>query len=299
MIDALWALGRRFDAEGITTPFERVRLAHDYSSLDEATHHISRLGERIRHEGLPEPLRPVVCGFLGSGNVSLGAREIWDRLPVVELQPEELAEVGNDRSRPNNLLYKVHFQRHHRFRRLEGGAIDLDELSAHPERYESRMPEWLPYLTLLVNGVYWEPPQPRLVSNDQLAALWCEQPSPKLRLIADITFDIEGSIQSTIRATAPDDPVYLWDAQARKEIGGMTGPGPLILAVENLPCQLPAEASEHFGDTLLRFVPAIDGCDWSQPLDQLDLPEEIRRAIIVHRGNLTPNYRYLESALDG
>lgn len=294
MIDSLWALGRRLDQEGFTTPLERVRLAHDYSSLDEATNHISRLGEQIRHEGLPEGLYPLVCGFTGSGNVSTGAQEIWDRLPVLEVRPDELAELANDTERPRNVLYKVRFGRRHRVRRREVGPVRLKELASHPELYESRMPEYLPYLTMLINGIYWDPAQPRLVSKENLRALWADGATPRLRLIADITFDIEGSIEATVQATTPDNPTYLWDVDRSEALDAMTGRGPLVVAVENLPCQLPAESSQHFGDTLVRFVPKIARCDWSRPLDALELPPELTRAIIVHRGELTPDFRYLE-----
>ena len=302
MIDTLWALGKRLDARGVTTPLERVRLAHDYTSLDEATNHISRIGETIRHNGLPSQIEPFVCGFTGSGNVSLGAQEIYDRLPVVTVRPQELAGLADDPSYPQNVLYKVHFRREDRVERIGGGPIDTEEMSEYPDRYRNRMVDWLPYLTVLINGTYWEPPQPRLVSNDDLAELW-QRPDPKLELIADITFDVHGSIESTIRATTPDEPTYLWDAQGRREIDGWVGgddkpAGPLILAVDNLPCQLSAEASEHFGDTLLRFVPKISGCDWTRPLDQLDLPDEIRRAIIAHQGVLTSEHEHLTQHLD-
>src|SRR6185295_18828131 len=94
MIDALWALGRRLAAEGISTPFERVRLAHDYSSLDEAASHIARIGESLRHTGVPAGLHPLIVGFTGSGNVSRGALEIFDRLPHVEVDAEELAGIA-------------------------------------------------------------------------------------------------------------------------------------------------------------------------------------------------------------
>ena len=68
----------------------------------------------------------------------------------------------------------------------------------------------------------------------------------------------------------------------------------MILAVDNLPCELPVDASQHFGDALLRFLPALARCDWSAPVRRaLDLPDEIRRAVIVHRGRLTPSYAHI------
>ena len=73
MIDTLWALGRRLESEGHVTGLERIRLAHDYSSLDEATHHISRVGERLRHTGVPAGLRPIVCAKAGCHGASAGS----------------------------------------------------------------------------------------------------------------------------------------------------------------------------------------------------------------------------------
>lgn len=296
MIDALWALGRRLAAEGLETPFERVRLAHDYSSLDEATHHIHRIGERLRHTGLPDGLHPLVCGFTGSGNVSRGAQEIFDRLPDVEIDPGELDELAADPQRPRNVVYRVVFGRRERFKRIAGGEVDLGELDSHPERYRSAIPDWLPHLTLLVHGAFWSPRQPRVLGLDDLERAWAGGP-PRLRVIADISCDISGGIEATVRPTTPDDPVYVWDVGRRAAVSGVNGNGPVILAVDNLPCQLPLEASEHFADTLVRFVPLLARCDWEQPLEQLGLPREISDAIVVHRGRLAPRYAHLEERL--
>ena len=100
MLDTLWALGQRLLHEGFTTPLAELRLAHLDSSLDEATDHVARVGERIRHEGLPPGLRPIVVGFTGSGNVSHGAQEVFDRLPFQAVDPEELDSLHEDRERP-------------------------------------------------------------------------------------------------------------------------------------------------------------------------------------------------------
>lgn len=297
MIDALWALGRRLAAEGFATPFERVRLAHDYSSLDEATHHLSRIGEELRHRGLPEELRPMVFGFTGSGNVSLGAQEIAERLPIVEVLPEELAAIPSGADYPRNVLYKVAFERQHRFRRADGGPFDAAELDAAPERYTGGLERWLGELTLLVHGSFWSPPQPRLVTIEGLGRLWSGPAPPRLRVLADISCDVGGGIECTVRATSPGDPVYVYDLRSGRDLPGVAGCGPVVLAVDNLPCQLPAEASEHFGDTLLRFVPQLAACPWHEPLDALGLPEELARAVIVHRGELTPRYAYLAEHL--
>ncbi|NIM61989.1 MAG: hypothetical protein GTN89_06400 [Acidobacteria bacterium] len=297
MINTLWALGRRLESEGHSTAFARIRLAHDYSSLDEATHHIARVGENLRHTGVSPSLRPIVCGFTGSGNVSLGAQEIFDRLPTLDVAPEDLADLIADPERPRNVLYKVQFGREHRFVRRDGDGFDGEELAAHPERYENGLVRWLPHMTMLVHGAFWTPGQPRLVGLDDLDRLW-SRGEPKLRVIADISCDIGGGSAATVKATTPGNPVYVFDLDRREAFDGVRGRGPVIMAVDNLPCQLAAESSEHFGDTLVRWIPLLDRCAWRRPLEELGLPESIRRAVIVHRGDLTPRFEYLRTSLD-
>jgi alpha-aminoadipic semialdehyde synthase len=71
----------------------------------------------------------------------------------------------------------------------------------------------------------------------------------------------------------------------------------VILAVDNLPCELPRDASEHFGDALFPFVAPLVAGDYRAPYEQLGLPPELHRAVIAHAGELAPPYRYLEAAL--
>ena len=297
MIDSLWALGQRLASEGFVTPLEEIRLAHQYASLDEATSHIARIGERIRHTGLPAGLRPIVVAFAGSGNVSRGAQEVCERLPVQSVEPEDLTSISEDRDRPRNVLFTVVLGREHRLERITGGSFDAAEYADHPELYRSGLPSLLPHVTVLINGVYWEPRLPVLVTKAALRELWAREREPKLRVIGDITCDIRGSVEVTEKATTPGDPVFVWNPETGAITSGVAGTGPVVMAVDNLPCELPAEASEHFGDSLLRFVPPLARCDWDVPLDALELPREIRDAIIVHRGELAPAFAGLERLL--
>ena len=297
MIDTLWAFGQRFAAEGIESPFERIRRAHQYSGLEEALAHVARIGEEIRRVGLPTGRRPIVCGFTGSGNVTQGAMEVFERLPALDVEPEVLLELGEDRDRPRNVLYRTLFERHHRYRRVGDGGFDAAELGAHPERYESGMGRYLPHLSMLVHGAFWEPPQPRLVTREQLAALADAEAQPKLRVIGDISCDIDGGIEATVRSTDPGAPVFRYEPSTGTAHAELAGDGVLVMAVDNLPCELPVEASHHFGDSLVRFVGALARCDWRRPYEALDLPEELKGAVIVHRGALAPRFAHLEQAL--
>ena len=275
MLDTLWALGRRLSAEGIVSPFANLRTAHAYADLEDARAHLAAVATALRRDGVPRELHPLVVGFTGSGNVSRGAQEIFDHLPHEEILPEDLASLVEDPDLPRNVLYKVVF-----------GRADRIAMGLH-----------LAALTALVNGVYWEPGHPRVVSIDDLRRLWSGPSPPRLRVIGDISCDLHGSVEATVRLTTPGDPVYVFDPRSATAIPGIEGDGPVVLAVDNLPCELPVDASQHFGDALLRFMPALARCDWTRPYDALALPGEIHRAVIAHRGRLTPPFAYLERHL--
>jgi len=274
MLDTLAALGQRLTWEGIVSPFSNMKMAHAYADLEEAHAELARLAAAIRRDGLPAGLHPVLFGFTGSGNVSKGAQDIFEHLPYEEVLPEDLSSLFTNDDLPRNILYKVVFARDDRFGR---------SMAAH-----------LPHLTVLVNGIYWEPGQARVVTVDDLRASYAGPVPPRLRVIGDISCDLRGSIEANVRITTPGDPVYVYDVASGDAISGVAGRGPVILAVDNLPCELATDASQHFGDALLRFLPGIARCDWSKPLADLDLADEIRRAVIVHRGRLTPSFAHLE-----
>ncbi len=297
MIDALWALGQRLAHEGHLTGLEAIRLAHEYSSLDEATHHLARVGERLRHTGIPEALHPLVFVFTGSGNVTRGALEIFDRLPVQDVLAEDLPSLASDPERPHNVLFRVHLARADRYERLDLAAFSEVDFASRPQDFKSTSSRWLPHTSVLVNGALWTPEMPRLVSREDLRAIERDGAVPRLRVLADLACDLDGGIEATVRATTPGDPVYTFDPHTGQTPSGVTGRGPVVLAIDNLPCELPTESSEHFGDSLVRYMPAVSRCAWEGPLDELVLPAEILRAVIVYRGKLTPRYAHLASKL--
>lgn len=297
MIDTLWALGRRLRHEGIANPFEQVRRAYEYADVEQARRELAGVGERIRQAGLPAAIQPLVCGFAGYGNVSQGAQEIYDLLPVRTLAPAEL-----DRARlgPHE-CGKVVFREEHMVAPAGAGAgparFELQDYYDHPERYRARFAGYLPHLTVLVNGIYWEPKYPRLVTCADLRELYGGPQPPRLRVIGDISCDINGSIECTVRAADPGDPVYVYEPRSGRVLGGVAGAGPVILAVDILPCELPVDATIHFGRSLRPLLPALARADFDRPLEASGLPPELRRATIVYRGRLTEPYRYLESEL--
>jgi saccharopine dehydrogenase (NAD+, L-lysine-forming) len=294
MIDTLWALGKRLEWEGIATPFAQIELAHAYRDLDSARAAIREAGERIRREGLPAGLAPLVVGFAGYGNVSRGAQEVFDELPFVELAPADLPALFAGQPDPHT-LYKVVFKEEHTVKPVDPAAtFELQDYYQHPEKYRSCFSDYLPYLTVLVNGIYWDRRYPRLVTKAYLRE---HADDLRLRVIGDISCDIEGSIECTARCTEPGNPVYVYNPRTETTTDGYAGEGVVILAVDILPSELPREASIYFSGVLRDFIPAIVAADYTVPFEQLALPPEIKRAVIVYQGKLTPDYQYISEYL--
>ena len=297
MIDTLWALGQRLTGEGIANPFVELQQTYQYDDLAAAKAAVSAVGRRIAEEGLPESVTPLICGFAGYGNVFTGANEIFELLPVEEIEPHQVEDVARS-SDARHLVYKVVFKEKDTVEpRASGGEFDLQDYYDHPAKYRSKFSSYLPHLTILVNCVYWEEKYPRLVTKEDLRGLYGGSGQPRLRVIGDITCDIEGAIEATVKSTDPEDPLYVYDPFEDRAVDGVAGRGPVILAVDILPSELPREASTTFSSVLVDYVPAMAKADYSLDFEELDLPPEIKRALIVHQGELTPDYGYLENHL--
>jgi alpha-aminoadipic semialdehyde synthase len=299
MIESLWALGQRLQGEGQANPFTAIRNTYTYHNLGEARADVRAAGEKIKAAGLPKELTPLIIGVAGYGNVGRGVQEILGDLPTVEIQPDEVVKVAEDPNASNRVIYRVTFKEDAMAAPNDPQQpFDLQNYYHHPEKYHGAFERYIPYLTVLMNTIYWDTRYPRLVTKDYLREFWVHSPTPRLRVIGDASCDVEGAIECTVKVTDPDDPVYVYDPLTGKETMGTAGRGPVVLAVDILPSELPREASEYFSGVLERFVPAIARADFSVGFDELDLPAEIKRAVIVYHGELTPDYRYIQEHLD-
>ncbi len=297
MIDTLWALGRRLDWEGIATPFSLIQQAHEYPRLETAKDALREVGKQIQTSGLPSELLPLVVAFSGYGNVSQGAQDIFDILPHQDVAPSDLAALlaGNVSA---HTLYKVVFKEEDMVEpRAPERPFALHDYYQHPENYVSRFSDYVPYLTVLVNGIYWDTRYPRLITRSDLRHLFVGPEPPRVRVVGDISCDIEGSIEFTVRSTEPGNPVYVYEPISGIASDGIAGEGVVVMAVDILPSELPHEASAYFSEILKHYLPAIAHADYAVPFEELDLPPEIKRAVIAHRGELTSDYHYLEQHL--
>jgi alpha-aminoadipic semialdehyde synthase len=296
MIDSLWAFGRRLEHEGLPTAFARLQPAHRYASLEEAEAAIREVGSWISGGGLPEQLTPVVVGFTGYGNVSGGAQEILSYLPVQELSPADLL-AGKAEGIRHQVVKVVLKEIDTCVPRDPQAVFDLQHYFANPGMYTGRYMDYLPHFTILMNCIFWSPESPRVLTRRDVRQMYGSGRSARLKVVGDVSCDIEGGVEITLKATGQDEPLFVYDPDGDRAVPGVQGTGPVVMAVDNLPCELPRESSLEFGTALLPFVAAIARADYSVPFEDLHLPPEIKRAAILHHGELTPEYHHMRSFL--
>ena len=297
MINSFWALGLRMKDHGYISNLLKIKQSHSYNSLKEAREDISAIGQRIAEKGIPHELLPFVIGFTGYGNVSQGAQEICGLLPVKEITPEKLLELRDRKNLPNNIVYKVVFHEEDLVENISGMPFDLHDYYTNPQNYRSVFEKYIPHLSMLINCIYWEKRYPRLVTKEYLKKLYSKG-RPKLSVIGDISCDVEGSVECTLKPAVIDDPIYVYNPDTEQITMGHEGEGMLIMAVDILPAELPRDASSGFGDVLVNFVKPIADADFEDSFEDLDLPKAIKKGLILHQGELTPDFKYLEEFLE-
>ncbi len=290
MIETLWGLGQRLKKEfGIETPFLDLKHAYEYKTVQNAIDHFQIIGEEIERNGLPSEITPLNIFMMGYGHVSQGAQEILSTLPIVMIDPENLSSQQNDYS--NHEVYLSIFKEKHMVERMDGGAFDLLDYFQNGTEYVSKMEKYLDHCSVYVNAIYWEAGYPVFLSTESLAKL------KKILIIGDITCDINGSVQATVKTTYPDKPIYIFDANTQNITGELTGKGVAVCAVDNLPCEFAKESSDTFSEALSPLLAKMLNADYAKELADMTLPEEIKTACITHQGKLQQDFRYLQEFL--
>ncbi len=298
MVDTLWALGQRLAWEGIDSPFTGLRQAFRYGDVDAAKEAVKQVGDEIAENGIPGELAPLIIGVAGYGATSQGAQEMIDLLPVQEIEARDLERTLKTCQDDVHRVYKVVFRVRDLVTPLSPDhPFKVQHYYQHPDLYRSVFDAKLPCLSVLVNCIYWEPRYPRLVTKAGLKALFSHRDPPRLRVIGDITCDIEGAVECTLRVTTPEDPVFVYDPVEDVITPGVQGRGPVVLAIDNLPCEFPKDASMAFSQGLKDYLAVLARADLTVPFERVKLPPSLRRATILYQGALTPDYQYLASTL--
>lgn len=297
MVDTLWTFGQRLEWEHIDSPFSVIKQTIHYKDLQDIKKHITSVGQEIRTKGLPQILTPLIIGFAGYGNVSIGAQEILDMLPIKEIKPEEIDSILKNPS--NKVIYKVVFKEEHMVQPVVSDKkFDLNEYYSHPEKYSPIFEHYIPSLSILMNCIFWNTQYPRLLTKKYLKKSFEKKEKLRLKVIGDISVDINGAIEITEKTTSPDNPVFVYNPTTDTIKDGYEGDGIVVMAVDNLPCELPKESSQSFSETLIKYVPDLIKADFTlDDFNSVNLPAEIKNAIILYQGKLTPDYNYINKFL--
>uniref|UniRef100_U3K5Q9 Alpha-aminoadipic semialdehyde synthase, mitochondrial n=2 Tax=Ficedula albicollis TaxID=59894 RepID=U3K5Q9_FICAL len=305
MINILHGLGLRFLALGHHTPFMHIGMAHNYRNSSQAVQAVRDAGYEISLGLMPKSVGPLTFVFTGTGNVSKGAQEMFSALPCEFVEPHELKEVS--RSGDLRKVYGTVLSRHHHLVRKRDGQYDPADYDKHPENYISRFHiDIAPYTTCLINGIYWEQNTPRLLSRQDTQKLLvpvksaagamdgCPELPHRLLAICDISADTGGSIEFMTECTTIDNPFCMYDADQHITHDSVEGSGILMCSIDNLPAQLPIEATEYFGDMLFPYIEEMLLSEGSEPLEKQNYSPVVRGAVIASNGSLTPKFQYIQ-----
>lgn len=258
-------------ARGIKTNRFKLKPAHQCHDLEE-------MWAGLRLIELAPGLKILVTG---EGRVANGAMETLNVCNLVQISPEEFLNRSFDvpvvcQIGPADYV-----------RNKDGGKFVFKHFLKHPEEYESAFSPFTKVTDILVAGHYWDPRSPIFFTKDDM-----KKPDFRISVIADISCDVNGPIPSTIRATTISDPFFGYNPQLEKEEPAFTKSSNItVMAVDNLPGELPRDASHDFGIQMMKNV-----------LDDLLTRNEtsmLQRATILKDGMLTQQFNYLEDYLEG
>ena len=240
-------------------------------------HDYKELKQELKKVKLPNDYKIIISG---DGRVGKGAEEIIHAIGVYEVSPLDFLTSTRNEPIYTQLSIKEYNKR------KDGQLFTKDDFYTNPELFESNFKRFSDIGDMYIACHYWDANAPFVFSREDIKA-----DSFKLKIVADISCDIDGPVASTLRPSTIDEPLYGYDPKTESEVDFMNENAIGVMAVDNLPCELPRDASEDFGNELLtKVLPSIIGED----SDTI-----IERASICENGKLTSYYSYLQNYVDG
>ncbi len=225
-------------------------------------------------------LPPLKIVLTGSGKVAHGAREILDHLKIKQAGTQEYLNKDFDES-VYCLIDVMDYNK-----RRDGEKGSNQDFYDHPENYKSDFMKFARVSNMFIAGHFYGDGSPQFFTKED-----CKLSDFKIDLIADISCDINGPIASTIRPSTIAEPFYGYDAENEREVDFRHEGAITVMAVDNLPCELPKDASEGFGEMFLEHViPAFFNGDKDGILE---------RARMTRDGELTERFKYLHNYVTG
>jgi len=239
-------------------------------------HDMSEMLNELKKVNLPA----IKILVTGGGRVTYGALEALAPLNLRDVSPEEfLTETWDE-----PVICRI--DPDHYVRRNDGRTFDLQHFFDHPAEYKSTFRPFTKVADLLILCHFWDPASPVFMTKEDMRS-----DDFNIKVIADVSCDIDGPVPSTIRVSTIADPLYGYNPLKNKESEPFEKESITVMAVDNLPGELPRDASGEFGKTLLdKIIPSLLGDDKKGIIE---------RATIAKDGKLTKKFAYLQNYLEG
>ncbi|KAJ3074901.1 hypothetical protein HDU98_009870 [Podochytrium sp. JEL0797] len=284
-MDGLNGLGHKLLSMGYGSPFLACGLSYMYRCVADARLDLVRTGQVIMDDGLPREFGPMVFVFTGQGEVTKGALHVFKCLPHEWVKPEDLAALVANKEFDNKKVYGCKVGMEDYLVRKEGGGFVREEYLKSPELYESVFHEKVaPYATFVNNGIFWNEKYPRLLTKDQVQDL-AQNDKCRMLMLADISCDVGGSFEFMSHSTTIDAPFFTYDPFTQKSSDGIHAKGISIMSIDNLPTEMPLEASQYFGDALFPHVKQILKGNFEDPVIKgATITDQEGRLVGGHKG---------------
>lgn len=238
----LIGFGRYAGVVGCYNGFRALGIKHDLYDLKPAylCEDREEMEEEMNKIVLPKNTKVVLTGW---GRVGHGAREIMDLVPIKEVEPQSFLNDQFDEP------VFTHLETDEYNQRITDKGYDRSEFYSDPSGYESKFPKYAKSADMYVACHYWKEGSPFIFTREDMKAEdWT------LKVVADVSCDIDGPVACTLRPSTIIDPLYGYNRFTEKETDYMDSDAICVMAVDNLPCELPKDASEDFGNELIQNV---------------------------------------------
>ncbi|MGB0849807.1 MAG: NAD(P)-dependent oxidoreductase [Bacteroidia bacterium] len=217
--------------------------------------------------------------YTGNGRVAQGIREVLELMKIKEATPQEYI------SQPPRGAYFTQLTSWDLYHRKDGGDWDEQYFYNNHEAYCCEFDNYTPYSDIIINGMYWEDDMPPLFEKKDTKAS-----NFAVQVIADITCDVEGSVPITMEATDIYNPTFGWSRSKQKQVEPYGEDTIDVMAVTNLPTEMPKNASTEFGTLMLEHIIPL--------LVEGDKDGVLKRARMTSGGNLTETFSYLQDFVE-
>jgi len=225
-------------------------------------------------------LPPLKFVITGTGKVGNGAKEVLDAIKIKEVSIENY--LTKNYSQP--VYTQIDVLEYNK--RKDGQVLDFTDFYQNPKDYISDFEKFTKVSDIYITGHFYGNDAPVILTQEMLKANDC-----KIKVVADVSCDVNGPIACTLRSSTIAEPLYGYLPNEHRESDVFHPAAIVVMAVDNLPCELPKDASEGFGEMFLEHViPAF----FNEDKDGI-----LKRAKITENGKLTPRFSYLQDYVDG